>query len=197
MVTYLVHMCAPRQLLDDLGLLRFPGVQAFSPGTPGQFLLAPALWVFWLIFLGLPRPFQPIMTPGFLTGCVSLFLIAEATNLLVGMPGVIAGNRKFLLPWVPTMALYYSLGVLAAYKALWELAVNPFSGTRPSTAMLLRNAGALFPASQRILLQSGHESNRDMIPQCFRCCVLVTRDNCIDYALVLTLRNLPSTFCRQ
>ncbi|WP_299663611.1 glycosyltransferase family 2 protein [uncultured Ruegeria sp.] len=126
MITYLVHMRAPRQLLRDLGFLRFLGVQAFFVGTLGQFLLAPVLWVLWLAYLGLPHPFQPVMTPVFLTACVYLFLIAEAANILVGMLGVIAGNRRFLLPWVPTMVLYYPLGVLAAYKGLWELAVNPF-----------------------------------------------------------------------
>ncbi|EEE36308.1 glycosyl transferase, group 2 family [Rhodobacteraceae bacterium KLH11] len=126
MVTYLVHMRAPLQLLRDLGPLRFLGLQAFFLGTLGQFLLAPVLWVFWLIFFDLPHPFQHVITPGFLRGCVYLFLAAEGANLLVGMLGVIAGNRRFLLPWVPTMALYYPLGALAAYKGLWELAVKPF-----------------------------------------------------------------------
>lgn len=126
MVTYLVHMREPRQLLRDLGLLRFLGVQAFFLGTLGQFLLAPVLWAFWLILLGLPHPFQPVMTPDLLIGCVYLFLIAEAANFLVGTLGVIAGNRRFLIPWVPAMVLYYPLGVLAAYKGLWELVVDPF-----------------------------------------------------------------------
>ncbi|MEX0306783.1 MAG: glycosyltransferase family 2 protein [Ruegeria sp.] len=126
MVTYLVHMRAPLRLLNDLGPFRFLGFQAFFLGTLGQFLLAPVLWVFWLIFLDLPQPFQHLMTAEFLRGCVYLFLAAEAANLLVGMLGVKAGNRRFLLPWVPTMILYYPLGVLAAYKGLWELAVKPF-----------------------------------------------------------------------
>nr|WP_052265156.1 glycosyltransferase family 2 protein [Ruegeria sp. ANG-R] len=126
MVTYLVHMRAPLRLLHDLGPLRFLGLQAFFLGTLGQFLFAPVLWVFWLIFLDLPHPFQHIMTPEFLRGCVYLFLTAEVANLLVGLLGVIAGNRRFLMPWVPTMLLYYPLGVLAAYKGLWELAVKPF-----------------------------------------------------------------------
>ncbi len=126
MVTYLVHMRAPLRLLRDLGPLRFLGFQAFFLGTLGQFLLAPVLWVFWLVYLGLPHPFQHIAAPEFLYGCIYLFLIAEAANILVGMLGVVAGNRRFLLPWVPTMVLYYPLGVLAAYKGLWELAVRPF-----------------------------------------------------------------------
>ena len=52
MVTYLVHMRAPRQLWRDLGPWRFFGFQAFFLGTLGQFLLAPVLWSFWLGMLG-------------------------------------------------------------------------------------------------------------------------------------------------
>ena len=126
MVTYLVHMRAPLRLLRDLGPLRFLGFQAFFLGTLGQFLLAPVLWVFWLTFLDLPHPYQHITTPDFLRNCIYLLLAAEAANLLVGMLGVIAGNRRFLLPWVPMMVLYFPLGVVAAYKGLWELAVRPF-----------------------------------------------------------------------
>lgn len=126
MVTYLVHMRSPRQLLRDLGILRFLGVQAFFLGTVGQFLLAPILWLFWLAYLGLPHPYQGVVPDLALQGFVWLFLLAEAANFLVGALGVAAGNRRFLIPWVPTMVLYYPLGVLAAYKGLWELAFKPF-----------------------------------------------------------------------
>jgi len=126
MVTYLVHMRSPTRLLRDLGAWRFFGVQAFFLGTVGQFLLAPVLWAFWLATVGWPHPFQSVIAPEILRGCVYLFLTAEAANIIVGTLGVVAGGRRFLIPWVPTMALYYPLGVIAAYKALWELAANPF-----------------------------------------------------------------------
>ncbi|MGV6805907.1 MAG: glycosyltransferase family 2 protein [Ruegeria sp.] len=126
MVTYLVHMRSPLGLMRDLGPWRFFGVQAFFLGTVGQFLLAPVLWAFWLSFLGLANPFEAVVSPEVLRACVYLFLTAEAANIIVGALGALAGGRRFLLPWVPTMPLYYLLGVLAAYKALWELAVKPF-----------------------------------------------------------------------
>ncbi|WP_170331042.1 glycosyltransferase family 2 protein [Ruegeria arenilitoris] len=126
MVTYLVHMRSPKQLLSDLGPLRFLGVQAFFLGTVGQFLLAPVLWLFWLISFGLPSPFDPIHSNAGLTALFSLFLFAEAVNALIGAIAVSARERRFLLPWVPTMPLYFPLGVLAAYKALWELVLDPF-----------------------------------------------------------------------
>ncbi|MCG7519654.1 glycosyltransferase [Ruegeria sp. Ofav3-42] len=126
MVTYLVHMRAPMRLLRDLGLKRFLGVQAFFLGTIGQFLLAPVLWLFWLATLGLPGPFDPLLPDWAFYALIGLFLAAEITNLIVGMLAVASRERRFLMPWVPTMPLYFPLGVLAAYKALWELASNPF-----------------------------------------------------------------------
>ncbi|WP_171178761.1 glycosyltransferase family 2 protein [Ruegeria sp. HKCCD8929] len=126
MVTYLVHMRAPLRLLHDLGLRRFLGVQAFFLGTLGQFLLAPVLWSFWLIVLGLPHPVAEVLPPQVLTACVGLFVAAEALNITVGLAAVSSRQRRFLMPWVPTMMLYFPLGVLAAYKALWELAVKPY-----------------------------------------------------------------------
>ncbi len=126
MVTYLVHMRSPAGLLRDLGVKQFLGVQAFFLGTLGQFLLAPVLWVFWLIFLGLPEPVTGLFSSQLILGCTVLFLVAEALNLLIGVIGVSSRQRRFLIPWVPTMVLYYPLGVVAAYKALWELAAKPF-----------------------------------------------------------------------
>ncbi len=126
MVTYLVHMRAPLQLLKDLGPLRFFGVQAFFLGTLGQFLLAPVLWVFWLTFLGFSQPFQLVLSSGAIFGFSVLFLMAELSNILIGVIAVSSRERRFLIPWVPTMMLYYPLGVIAAYKALWELVHDPF-----------------------------------------------------------------------
>jgi hypothetical protein len=126
MVTYLVHMRAPLRLLKDLGVKRFLGVQAFFLGTIGQFLLAPVLWLFWLTTLGQPGPLDQILSNNAIFSLICLFVAAEITNLIVGMLAVAARERRFLLPWVPTMPLYFPLGVLAAYKALWELVINPF-----------------------------------------------------------------------
>ena len=126
MVTYLVHMRDPLQLYRDLGLLKFVGVQAFFLGTIGQFLLAPVLWMFWLTALGLFNPMLLVLPHQTLTSLVWLFLAAEGLNIGVGVLAVSARERRFLLPWVPTMFLYFPLGVVAAYKALWELAVKPF-----------------------------------------------------------------------
>jgi len=126
MVTYLVHMRHPLRLLQDLGALRFLGVQAFFLGTVGQFLLAPALWLFWLTTFGFDNPVEQIVPPQTLTVLIGVFVAAEALNWAIGAVAVFAHERRFLLPWIPTMALYYPLGVAAAYKGLWELVFKPF-----------------------------------------------------------------------
>ncbi|WP_419739841.1 glycosyltransferase [Ruegeria sp.] len=126
MVTYLVHMRAPLRLLRDLGPLKFIGIQAFFMGTVGQFLLAPVLWMFWLTTLGLDNPFLQVIPMQTFKTLIWLFLAAEALNFIIGVIAVWAKERRFLLPWVPTMILYFPLGVVAAYKALWELAAKPF-----------------------------------------------------------------------
>ncbi|WP_245220413.1 glycosyltransferase [Ruegeria sp. HKCCSP335] len=126
MVTYLVHMRSPQKLWRDLGGARFLGLQAFFLGTLGQFLLAPVLWVFWLSSLGLANPMDNIVPHSTSTALIGLFLMAEGLSIGVGLIAVSARERRFLLPWVPTMFLYFPLGVIAGYKALWELATNPF-----------------------------------------------------------------------
>ncbi len=126
MVTYLVHMRAPVRLWKELGFLKFLGFQAFFLGTVGQFLLAPALWVFWLTALGFNSPLDALMPQRAMIWLIYLFMAAELTNLVVGILAVCARERRFLVPWVPTMPLYFPLGVAAAYKALWELIGNPF-----------------------------------------------------------------------
>ncbi|MCE8514510.1 glycosyltransferase [Ruegeria pomeroyi] len=126
MVTYLVHMRAPLRLWAELGTRRFLGVQAFFLGTLGQFLLAPVLWSFWLILFGLPHPLDDVLSAPVLILCSAIFGATELLGLAIGLVAVSASERRFLTPWVLTMPLYFPLGVLAAYKALYELVVNPY-----------------------------------------------------------------------
>lgn len=126
MVTYLVHMKSPLRLLRDLGPWRFLGVQAFFIGTLCQFLLAPVLWSFWLIVLGLPHPLQGMASSGTVTALSALFIATEGLAIAIGLIAVSRSGRRFLMPYVPTLILYFPLGCLAAYKALYELLLRPF-----------------------------------------------------------------------
>jgi cellulose synthase/poly-beta-1,6-N-acetylglucosamine synthase-like glycosyltransferase len=126
MATYLVHMRNPRQLLVDLGHLRFWGLQAFFLGTLCQFLLAPVLWTFWLIVFGIAHPVQDMVPVSVVQSIAGLFVVTEFLAIIIAVTAVSGRERRFLIPWVVTMPLYYPLGVFAAYKALYELIDKPF-----------------------------------------------------------------------
>ena len=126
MVTYLVHMRSPRRLWRDLGAWRFFGFQAFFVGTLGQFLLAPVLWSFWLVVLGVGHPLAASMPPSLLLGGGIVLAASEVLGALIGLAAVSRAGRRHLMWFVPTMMFYFPLGVIAAYKALGELLVKPF-----------------------------------------------------------------------
>ncbi|NRA99174.1 MAG: glycosyltransferase [Rhodobacteraceae bacterium] len=125
-MTWMVHMRRPLALYGELGGRRFWGVQILFLGTLMQYALWPLLWVFWAFaFYGgstLPTPVAgwPL---GLLTG---VFITAELLVMVAGLAAVQTPDRRWLSPWVVTMILYFPLGVLAVYKALFETIFNPF-----------------------------------------------------------------------
>jgi cellulose synthase/poly-beta-1,6-N-acetylglucosamine synthase-like glycosyltransferase len=126
MITYLVHMRHPSRLWHQLGARKFLGFHLIFLTSILQFTLAPMLWSFWLIAVGMSHPVTTILPDGILSLIVILFLSTELVSLLVGITAISLSPHTRLLPWVPTLSLYFPLGVAAAYKALYELIVNPF-----------------------------------------------------------------------
>lgn len=125
-VTYGVHMRNPLRLLRDLGPWRFLGVQILFFGTVSQFALAPALWSFWLILLGLPHPLAGILPPAAFISLSTLFVMSEMTNLVVAALAVRRAGKGWLAPWAITLQAYFPLATLAAYKGLLEILWRPF-----------------------------------------------------------------------
>ncbi len=125
-ITWAVHMRSPSQLLADLGLWRFIGVQILFLGALSQFILAPLLWSFWAIPLGLPHPLTTVLSGGGVVALTSIFLVAEAVSIGIGIYSIAPTRHRGLWLWVPTLHLYFPLAAIAAYKGLWELVVKPF-----------------------------------------------------------------------
>jgi hypothetical protein len=125
-MTWAVHTRSPRRLLADLGPWRFFGVQVLFLGTLSQFVLAPVLWSFWLLPLGVPHPLAGVMPRGLFLTLGALFLLAEVLNIAIGCAAVSGPRHRWLIPWVPTLHFYWPLGALASYKALGELVTRPF-----------------------------------------------------------------------
>ena len=126
MVTYLVHMRDPVMLCRQMGLWKFIGMQTHFITALSQFFLAPFLWSFWLILLGLPHPLVGVVDPFWLRTAAYLFLTVEAIGLVAALIAVSGPAHRHLAFWVPSLHFYFPLGVIAAYKALYELIFAPF-----------------------------------------------------------------------
>ena len=125
-MTWAVHMRDPLRLLGELGPLRFLGVQILFLGTLSQFLLAPLLWSFWLILLGLPHPFVAVAPWEAVVALATLFFLCEVATLLTAAIAVARPKHRWLIKWVPLMHFYYPLAAVASWKGFAELLCRPF-----------------------------------------------------------------------
>lgn len=125
-MTWAVHMRAPRRLYRDLGLKKFLGVQLLFGGTLSQFLLAPLLWSFWALPLGLPHPLTSMISHHGFIVLTTLFLSCEVVTVSVGILALDRKRHRGLWAWVPTLHLYFPLAAIAGYKAFWEMIAKPF-----------------------------------------------------------------------
>jgi Glycosyl transferase family group 2 len=137
-MTWAVHMRDPRRLWRDLGPRRFVGVQIMYLGTVSQYVLAPVLWTFWAFALGLGHPLEGVLPRGGLLALAGLFLLSELLNIAVGLWAVRGPRHRHLMLWVPTLHLYFPLGALASYKALWEAVRRPFFWDKTAHGLLDR-----------------------------------------------------------
>ncbi len=125
-VTWAVAMHDPRQLWRDLGSWRFFGVQLLFLGALTQFLMAPLLWSFWLVALGLPHPMTALLPAPVWTGLVALFLASEAVMLGCAALAARRAGKPWLGLWAPALMLYFPLATLAAWKGLIEVITKPY-----------------------------------------------------------------------
>ncbi|MDF3607436.1 glycosyltransferase family 2 protein [Paracoccus sp. DMF-8] len=129
-MTWGVHMRDPVALWRDLGPRRFLAFQIQFLGTISQYLLAPVLWSFWLLSLGL---FHPLREPlgGIWEGAAvpalfGLFVASEILNIIVAGWAVRGPEHRHLRLWVPSLHFYFPLGCLAGWKAIYEVVTRPF-----------------------------------------------------------------------
>jgi len=149
-MTWAVHMRNPLKLYRDLGMRKFLGVQILFLGTWLQALLAPLLWSFWLIPLGLGHPMQAVVPAPALMALGATFLLAEAITISVSAFAVSDKKHRYLIPWVPTLHFYYPLGTLAAYKAFYELLTRPFYWDKTSHGIFKRTEAPDMSALQGV-----------------------------------------------
>ena len=127
MQTLLVHTRRPLQLVRKAGLLGFLGFIFFIGGTVLAGLLNPIFWLFYALWLLASAANVDPLFP------ISLQFMA-LFNLLAGngaftyltMLGPIRRGWLNLIPFSLTLAGYWVLISIAAYKGLWQLIRDPF-----------------------------------------------------------------------
>jgi cellulose synthase/poly-beta-1,6-N-acetylglucosamine synthase-like glycosyltransferase len=122
-VTWSVHMREPRRLLAELGLYRFVMLQVFYSIALAPFLLAPVFWSYLALTISGAHPAQDWQV---LPWLIAGFFVAELINLGLHAAATHRPAHRHLMRWTPTMSLYFLLGTVAAYKALYELVFRPF-----------------------------------------------------------------------
>ena len=126
MLTWITHMRRPAELLQELGMAGFFGFQIVLLGTFTTFLLAPVFWVMWLVLFGLDLPLMALMPAWFWQFAVLALLLSEGIMVSIAITAIVIKRKYSLLPFVLTMPLYWPLGTIAAYKALFEVVTKPF-----------------------------------------------------------------------
>lgn len=125
-VTWAVHMRNPARLWRDIGPWRFLGVQVLFLGTLSQFVLAPLLWSFWLIPLGVAHPVQAILPAGAVMAIGIFFLFSELIGIAIAALAAKRSGKPWLMLWAPTLQFYFILASFAVYKALLEIVTRPY-----------------------------------------------------------------------
>lgn len=125
-MTYAVHMRDPALLLRQLGWWRFAGFQVFFLTTLSQYVLAPVLWTFWLVPLGVPHPVITALPPGLYQALFGLFLFTEVLLIALTLVAMRLTPNRLSPLWAPMLHFYFPLGSLASYKAIRELIDRPF-----------------------------------------------------------------------
>ncbi|SFZ81467.1 Glycosyltransferase, catalytic subunit of cellulose synthase and poly-beta-1,6-N-acetylglucosamine synthase [Devosia enhydra] len=126
MQTWLVHMRHPIQLWKSIGTKGFFAFHFFIGAPPFTMLLAPILWIITLlVWLTTTFEFGWLFPEPF--GTMALFNLIIGNLFLVYFGVVAALKRKYydLVPVGILLPVYWVLHSIAAYKAFWQLIVNP------------------------------------------------------------------------
>jgi len=127
MQTLLVHTRRPLQLVRHTGLLGFLGFAFFIGGTVLAGLLNPIFWLFYAIWLAASAADLDVIFPrSLLFLCLFNLLAGNGAFTYLIMLAPIRRGWLNLIPFSFTLFGYWVLISVAAYKALWQLARNPF-----------------------------------------------------------------------
>lgn len=141
LLTWLTHIRRPMKLLREMGPRGFLGFNVLFLGAACSYLAMPLFWISvigWLLTGTTPWD-------GFLLAWAfwPLAVSLAGGQLLMLSAAALAMARKGaldLMLWVPSLPFYWTLGALAAWKAVLELFIAPYywDKTRHGVSRMLR-----------------------------------------------------------
>jgi cellulose synthase/poly-beta-1,6-N-acetylglucosamine synthase-like glycosyltransferase len=146
MLTYLVHMRQPLALLKRLGLWGFLGMQLFVAGNFVGNLIIPPLLLTTLLWASaeiwgwtsvdfFPDEFWLPAIFALVVGNLGAIGFAMAAGIRRGIPSLVL--------YALTSPLYWALGVIATYRALWQVIFNPFHWEKTEHGLSKVDSGIL------------------------------------------------------
>ena len=125
LLTWFTHLRQPVRLYQDLGLSGFILFNVLFLGTLTAFASAPIVLPLWLLTLGLNPPLYSQIPIDFLLVIIICFVLTEVTLLVLGFTATRNARLRHLTWMLPSMIIYWPIGSLAAYKAIYETFAKP------------------------------------------------------------------------
>lgn len=127
MLTWLNHMRNPVTLWQDLGPVGFAGLNVLFLGAAVAYLCLPVFWASVAMSLAGGGSILLDSVPNWAVVPVAISLLAGQAVMLLCAGMALYRRKAWSLAWVlPTLPLYWTLGAIAAWKALIEIFAAPY-----------------------------------------------------------------------
>ncbi len=127
LLTWLVHMRSPRRLWRELGAVGFLGLNVLLLGGAVSYLMTPLFWVAMVFTaLGGPSIHGDALPHWALVTLIATLWGGQAVMLGCAVLALRRRGELRLLRWVLCLLPYWTLGAIAAWKAVFELIFAPY-----------------------------------------------------------------------
>jgi cellulose synthase/poly-beta-1,6-N-acetylglucosamine synthase-like glycosyltransferase len=126
MQTVLVHTRRPLHLVGTVGLRQAAGFGLLIGGTPAMFLITPWLYAVFLAELLWPGLLLPVLPEWLVWVSFANLLFGNGVIVYLSLLAGFKRRTYGLVPFALFSPVYWLLHSVAAYKAAWQLLVNPF-----------------------------------------------------------------------
>ncbi|HET9068513.1 MAG TPA: glycosyltransferase family 2 protein, partial [Amaricoccus sp.] len=124
-LTWATHMRRPRELWKDLGPRGFAGFQVLFLGAITSYLSLPLFWAISAASFGLGLGFWESFPAWLMWSFLASMIAGQAVMLATAAVAARDAGQARLIWLVPTLPLYWTLGALAAYRAVGEIFTRP------------------------------------------------------------------------